>query len=141
MRRGKCMKKPDCYTCAYRGDVPGDAHSCCNYPGNKLENCRWFVLADVKCHRENGRAVVEGVPRDIVLHSPDGYEWGYGGSGPSDLALNILLQHMPRGEAEKHHQAFKWEFVARLPAHGGTIKRTDIEAWIVGQKGAGILSK
>ena len=28
------MIKPDCYTCKYRGMVAGDAHSCCEYPGN-----------------------------------------------------------------------------------------------------------
>lgn len=26
----------------------------------------------------------------LVLHSPDGFEWGYQGSGPADLALAIL---------------------------------------------------
>lgn len=26
--------RPDCYKCKYRGNVPGDAHSCCRYPGN-----------------------------------------------------------------------------------------------------------
>ena len=26
--------KPNCYECKYRGKVPGDAHSCCKYPGN-----------------------------------------------------------------------------------------------------------
>ena len=35
-----------------------------------------------------------GKPRrelhNIGLHSPDGFEMGYGGSGPSDLALTIL---------------------------------------------------
>lgn len=25
---------PNCYECKYRGNVPGDAHSCCKYPGN-----------------------------------------------------------------------------------------------------------
>jgi hypothetical protein len=24
--------KPDCYECKYRGNVPGDAHSCCEHP-------------------------------------------------------------------------------------------------------------
>lgn len=28
--------------------------------------------------------------KHLVLHSPDGFEWGYYGSGPSDLALAIL---------------------------------------------------
>lgn len=23
-----------CYSCKYRGEIPGDAHSCCLYPGN-----------------------------------------------------------------------------------------------------------
>jgi hypothetical protein len=28
------MAKPDCYKCEYRGDLPGDAHSCCKHPKN-----------------------------------------------------------------------------------------------------------
>jgi Family of unknown function (DUF6166) len=41
---------------------------------------------------ENQTARVEitgGVPfaQPVVQHSPDGYEWGYGGSGPAELAL------------------------------------------------------
>lgn len=28
--------------------------------------------------------------RHVVLHSADGFEWGYAGSGPADLALSIL---------------------------------------------------
>ena len=28
-------QKPNCYKCMYRGAVPGDAHSCCKYPGNE----------------------------------------------------------------------------------------------------------
>ena len=26
--------KPNCYECKYRGNVPGDAHSCCKHPSN-----------------------------------------------------------------------------------------------------------
>lgn len=26
----------ECYKCKYRGDLPGDTHSCCQYPGNKI---------------------------------------------------------------------------------------------------------
>lgn len=28
--------------------------------------------------------------KHLVVHSPTGFEWGYGGSGPADLALSIL---------------------------------------------------
>jgi len=35
-RSGKRKRAwPDCYGCIYRGEVPGDAHSCCHYPGNQ----------------------------------------------------------------------------------------------------------
>jgi len=30
------------------------------------------------------------VPHLCIDHSPTGYEWGYEGSGPADLALNIV---------------------------------------------------
>jgi hypothetical protein len=48
----------------------------------------------------------------IIKHSPDGMNMGYGGSGPSDTALSILCMVMPRHEAEKYYQQFKWAFVA-----------------------------
>lgn len=45
-------------------------------------------------------------------HSPDGFNWGYGGSGPSQLALAITLEltGKPTG-----YQQFKWDFIANLP--------------------------
>ena len=33
------------------------------------------------------------VPIKVVHHSPAGIEWGYHGSGPADLALNLAHQH------------------------------------------------
>jgi hypothetical protein len=53
---------------------------------------------------------------DLIDHSPDGFAWGYGGSGPSQLALALvafLLQDDE--EAKRWYQEFKWEFVAKLP--------------------------
>ena len=94
-----------------------------------MEN-RGQKMQDIKCYRQNGRAVVEGVEHKIVYHSLDGFEWGYGGSGPAELALNILAQYLPNDAAYRLHQDFKWKFIAPLSEEGGTIKRTDIEAWI-----------
>jgi len=45
-------------------------------------------------------------------HSPDGFQWGYGGSGPAQLALALLLDatlHPPT--AVRLHQQFKRDFV------------------------------
>ena len=45
-------------------------------------------------------------------HSPDGFNWGYGGSGPAQLALAIMLELT--GEPGKY-QEFKYAFIAGLP--------------------------
>jgi hypothetical protein len=34
---------------------------------------------------------VLGQLRHVVKHSPTGYSWGYGGSGPADLARSLLI--------------------------------------------------
>ena len=45
-------------------------------------------------------------------HSPDGFAWGYGGSGPAQLALAIMLE--VKGEAFGY-QDFKWKEISVLP--------------------------
>lgn len=53
---------------------------------------------------------------DLVNHSPDGFAWGYGGSGPSQLALALLAHHFgDDGLALRYYQQFKWEVVTSLP--------------------------
>lgn len=85
---------------------------------------------DIVLHREKGNATTN-VPHAIVLHSPTGFEWGYGGSGPADLALNILYAVTGNKElAMRHYQEFKWAFIAEMPKEGGTIRREDILAWL-----------
>jgi hypothetical protein len=85
--------------------------------------------ADIVCScNENG--IQTNVPRRIVNHSPDGFEWGYGGSGPADLALNILSIFLGQEEAWRYHQDFKWAFIATMPHEGGVIKREDILNWL-----------
>lgn len=46
-------------------------------------------------------------------HSPDGFEWGYCGSGPAQLALAILLREgLPDDLAVKLYQQFKRRYVS-----------------------------
>lgn len=60
---------------------------------------------------------------DLYNHSPTGFEWGYGGSGPAQLALAILAHHyrdkktLPPGDkvALSLYQRFKREAVATFP--------------------------
>lgn len=71
--------------------------------------------------------------RHVIYHSPTGFEWGYGGSGPADLALSILAdalgehptsQEIGEGTslAWRQHQAFKWAMIAGAPKAEFTIR-------------------
>lgn len=127
-------------------------------PAPVLRVQRVPFLADVRVWREADGRVESNVPRRVVQHSPDGYECGYAGSGPADLALNILAAFMPAGEpirwddetddpdrddapvecyrgtcsrfAVRWHQDFKFQFIASMPREGGTIPGGVVAAWI-----------
>lgn len=52
---------------------------------------------------------------DLRKHSPDGFAWGYSGSGPAQLALAILCDFLGDDEqAQRAYQHFKAEVVSRL---------------------------
>lgn len=64
-------------------------------------------------------------------HSPDGFSWGYTGSGPSQLALAILLEVAGRAIAEHHYQEFKREIISGLPTDKDFVLEVDkIREWI-----------
>jgi hypothetical protein len=48
-------------------------------------------------------------------HSPTGFSWGYTGSGPSQLALAVMLAVYGEERALKCCWKFKEEVIARLP--------------------------
>lgn len=68
----------------------------------------------------DGSVTVDGRPLPLMLalrnHSPTGFAWGYGGSGPSQLALAILAHHLSdTRKALELYQPYKWRVVAQLP--------------------------
>lgn len=64
----------------------------------------------------NGRPLSPGPSRRLVNHSPDGFAWGYGGSGPAQLALAVLLEaSVPDRQALQLYQRFKCDHIATLP--------------------------
>ena len=65
---------------------------------------------------------------DLWNHSPTGFEWGYGGSGPAQLALAILADHCRDDEqALNFYQRFKWAVVAELPHRSWTLTTEAID--------------
>ena len=63
--------------------------------------------------RHAPEVTVDGRPLDprldLCSHSPSGFEWGYGGSGPAQLALALL---------------------ARLSFRGWELTGTQMETWL-----------
>lgn len=90
----------------------------------------------------------------IEFHSPDGFEWGYPGSGPADLALAILADFFEedpeavrtyaftgKGELSQAfyaHQQFKQEFIEDLPRNDNSwrIYAEQIREWFYSKIGA-----
>lgn len=88
----------------------------------------WQIEEVILSRDEKG--VHTNVPRKYVWHSPTGFEWGYEGSGPADLALNILAMFIPVYWAVKYHQEFKRQYIAPMPKEGGLIPGWEIYLWI-----------
>lgn len=92
--------------------------------------------------------VYTNVPHHVVHHSPSGFEWGYGGSGPADLALCLLEDALIRMDyadpmppidcyagrcmslAWRLHQPFKWAVIGSAPHEGTTIAFRVVASWI-----------
>jgi hypothetical protein len=77
----------------------------------------------------------DGVPLkphlDLWNHSPSGFEWGYSGSGPAQLALAILADHLSDdGEAVILYQDFKRLVVAKLPYRLWELTSSEIDSWL-----------
>jgi len=97
--------------------------------------------------RQEEWIIKTNVPHLVVHHSPTGFEFGYAGSGPADLALNIVEAMLNRlgyhGDrttcfkgscfslAYRLHQPFKFAFIAGIPREGTVIPYRMVEAWIL----------
>lgn len=69
------------------------------------------------------------VPLDLRLdvrnHSPTGFEWGYHGSGPAQLALAICCFMLGQERAERVYEDFKSKLIAPITADAWTIGYRD----------------
>jgi hypothetical protein len=72
---------------------------------------------------------------DLLSASPSGLEYGYGGSGPAQLAVAMLAHAFDDEFACDHYQRFKQEVVSKLPEDGWTLTRRDLDAWREGVTG------
>lgn len=106
---------------------------------NSTDLSEYFIVG-----RENGN-VITNVQHRIKRHSPTGFEFGYGGSGPSDLALNLTLaacelagfikprpKKVPR-LVDLTYQEVKRRFIENVPEQGARVPMVDIKNFIAGE--------
>jgi hypothetical protein len=76
----------------------------------------------VKVHEANGSSHDLPLRLDLRNHSPTGPEWGYGGSGPAQLALALAADVLGDDEAAQTvYQQLKFKLVGRLPHDGWSL--------------------
>lgn len=78
----------------------------------------------------NGQQLPLAPSLKVRNHSPTGFNWGYGGSGPAQLSLALLLDYFgDTGTAQRLYQDFKFRVVASWPQDGGwKITGAEIES-------------
>jgi hypothetical protein len=62
-----------------------------------------------------------------ALHSPTGFEWGYGGSGPADTARCLLREHLGFFPHPLVYQSFKGAVVQGLPKDTWVLTAGDLD--------------
>ena len=95
----------------------------------KVGHCRVFVCID----ETFGSTLL----KHVVRHSPDGFQWGDGGSGPADLALSILTDYNNRTNAvsgsclkiDDIYQEFKKDFISNA-GNDLSISSESINEWL-----------
>jgi len=92
------------------------------YRGRRLEPEKRTV--------SNIEVTVNGKPlKHHVYHSPTGFNFGYGGSGPADLARSILWNFLGKEPSRILYMDFKTRFVARWKDKW-EITSLEIQSWI-----------
>ncbi len=67
------------------------------------------------CRHDGAKVTLLNPLTHLRNHSPSGLEWGYGGSGPAQLAFALAVDVAGVKAGSAVYQRLKWFLVARLP--------------------------
>lgn len=79
------------------------------------------------------RPIPPGRSLKVRNHSPTGFEFGYSGSGPAQLALAVLLDCLGDELAVRHYQDFKADFLAVAKGNRLDVTEEQILEWVKGR--------
>ena len=90
----------------------------------KGRNVVWKIIKDAQGRQISSQLAER---QDLRNHSPDGFEWGYQGSGPSQLALALLADFLGNDlKALELYQDFKWSVIARIESDYWVLSDVEI---------------
>ena len=97
-------------------------HDECAMPRRPCPQPARLIFAGERTKGETRVTVTEGgqhsrdLPPHLAIrnHSPTGFDWGYGGSGPAQLALALCVEVVGRDRAERCYQSVKDRLVASI---------------------------
>jgi hypothetical protein len=89
-----------------------------------------LALAETRVVYLNGNRLDVKKSQFVRNHSPDGFNWGYGGSGPSQLALAILLEFLPNAYAQNLYQEFKFRVVSTWQCNQTVVAKVQLRTVI-----------
>lgn len=94
------------------------------------------VGTHVRCLHFDPDGKVTQVPH-LVRHSPDGFEFGYSGSGAADLARSIVGREMGLEDPPPViYQGFNQAFIAPLEGDGPHwLDAHEVREWIAERRG------
>lgn len=106
----------------------GDGASLTDRPTAKYTGVRTDADVTVAREDEGGKVFPLRMRHDLRAHA-DGFEWGYAGGGPAQLALAILSDAIGGEKARECYQRFKFEVVTKLPKAGWELSREEVLGW------------
>lgn len=102
-------------------------------PERRARVLRWkaHLLDEIRHAEHTGTNTIpaRSLPH-TPLHSPDGFGWGYAGSGPADLAHAILHRELAENVPPDVYLHFRDEVIASLPADRFELPASDVWDWI-----------
>jgi hypothetical protein len=110
------------------------------YTGYRLPGEQGTAGAALVTVHQEGRQPRPLDPRLDVRRHADGLNWGYGGSGPAQLALALAADVLQDDEqARRVYQKLKSRVIGRLPQDGWTLSEEQLQAAIqeMQQRGQG----
>ncbi len=118
----RCKCRCNGYNHGNKDARPGDHEHLDSFPlGPRVRpvaGAAYFGRVDAdrrwQAYRGNGTPLD---PRlDLMNHSPTGFAWGYGGSGPAQLALAVCADWLRSdGRAMAVYQRVKWSVFSQIP--------------------------